>query len=610
MDKQSNKNILDIVKNLPQVPGVYRYYDAEGIILYVGKAKNLRNRVNSYFQKDLPNFKTYRLVKQIAKIEYTVVDSEFDALLLENNLIKEFQPKYNILLKDDKTYPYICVTHEPFPRIFSIRRVDKKLGRYFGPFSNLKAMYNVLELVKKLYNVRSCTLALTPESIAQNKFKLCLEYHIKNCKAPCEGLQTLKDYQADIEQVIHILKGNLGVAKNYFIEKMNEAAQNLAFETAQAYKEKLDSLENFQSKSLVSNPNISDVDVCTIEVKEEEAYMNFLHIEHGMITQAQTLKVKKKLDEKPEEILLTMLLEIRQQVESKAPKVITNIDIDFDFKGVEFQTPKIGDLKKLVDLSLKNIAYYQKDRLEKQPEKAPTYQRILEQLQNDLQLKKLPQHIECFDNSNIQGTNPVSAMVCFKNAKPSKKDYRHYKVQTVVGANDFATMYEVVTRRYKKLKEENLPFPDLIIIDGGKGQLSFACQALKDLDLYGQIPIISIAKKLEEIYYPDDEFPIHLSKKSESLKLIQQLRDEAHRFGITFHRELRSKNSLTSVLDTIEGIGKTSVEKLLVKYKTIKKIQAASDEELAELIGKQRIAALRNALKEVGKSNSTPNQKF
>lgn len=593
------KSIAEFVKNLPQVPGVYRYYDAEGTILYVGKAKNLKNRVTSYFQKDLPNFKTYRLVKQIAKIEYTVVDSEFDALLLENNLIKEFQPKYNILLKDDKTYPYICVTNEPFPRIFSIRRVDKKLGRYFGPFSNLKAMYNVLDLVKKLYTVRSCTLALSPESIAQNKFKLCLEYHLKNCKAPCEALQSMKEYQADIEQVIHILKGNLGIAKNYFVEKMNEAAQNLAFEVAQSYKEKLDSLENYQSKSLVSNPNISDIDVCTIEAEDEEAYINFLHIEHGMITQAQTLRVKKKLDEKMEEILPTILFEIRQQVESKAARVITNIEIDFAFKGVEFSVPKIGDFKKLVDLSLKNIAYYKKDRLEKQPEKTPPYQRVLEQLQQDLQLKKLPQHIECFDNSNIQGTNPVSAMVCFKNAKPSKKDYRHYKVQTVVGANDFATMYEVVTRRYRKLKEENLPFPDLIIIDGGKGQLSFACQALKDLEIYGQIPIISIAKKLEEIYYPEDEFPIHLSKKSESLKLIQQLRDEAHRFGITFHRELRSKNSLNSVLDDIEGIGKASVEKLLVKYKTIKKIMAASDDDLAELIGKQRVTILREALKEV-----------
>lgn len=590
------KSLAELIKNLPQVPGVYRYYDSEGMILYVGKAKNLKNRVNSYFQKDLPNLKTYRLVKQIARIEYTVVDTEFDALLLENNLIKEFQPKYNILLKDGKTYPYICVTNEPFPRVFSIRKVEKGLGRFFGPFSSLKAMYNVLELVKKLYTVRSCNLALTPESIAKDKHRICLEYHLKNCKAPCVAFQTMAAYQADMEQVTNILKGNLTVASNYFKDKMTEAATILDFEEAQVYKDKLESLEKYQSKSLVSSPTISNIDICTIIAEDENAYINFLHIEHGSIVQAQTICVKKKLDEKSEEILLVLLFEIRQQVQSNAARVMTNIEIDFDFKGVEFSVPKIGDFKKLVDLSLKNIAYYKKDRLEKQPEKVPSYQRILEQLQKDLQLQTLPKHIECFDNSNIQGTNPVSAMVCFKNAKPSKKDYRHYKVETVVGANDFATMYEVVTRRYKKLRDENLPFPDLIIIDGGKGQLSFACQALTDLGIYGKIPIISIAKRLEEIYYPKDEFPLHLSKKSESLKLIQQLRDEAHRFGIEFHRDLRSKNSLVSSLDSVKGIGKKSVEKLLLKYKTVKNILAANDEDLAELVGKNRVALLRNEL--------------
>jgi excinuclease ABC subunit C len=596
-----DKSLAEIIKNLPQVPGVYRYYDSEGMILYVGKAKNLKNRVNSYFQKDLPNLKTYRLVKQIARIEYTVVDTEFDALLLENNLIKEFQPKYNILLKDGKTYPYICVTNEPFSRVFSTRKVEKGLGRFFGPFSSLKAMYNVLELVKKLYTVRSCNLALTPESIAKDKYRICLEYHLKNCKAPCVAFQTMAAYQADMEQVTNILKGNLAVASNYFKDKMTEAATILDFEEAQVYKDKLESLEKYQSKSLVSSPTISNIDICTIIAEDENAYINFLHIEHGSITQAQTICVKKKLDEKSEEILPILLFEIRQQVQSNAARVMTNIEIDFDFKGVEFSVPKIGDFKKLVDLSLKNIAYYKKDRLEKQPEKVPPYQRILEQLQKDLQLQTLPKHIECFDNSNIQGTNPVSAMVCFKNAKPSKKDYRHYKVETVVGANDFATMYEVVTRRYKKLQDENLPFPDLIIIDGGKGQLSFACQALTDLGIYGKIPIISIAKRLEEIYYPKDEFPLHLSKKSESLKLIQQLRDEAHRFGIEFHRDLRSKNSLVSSLDEVKGIGKKSVEKLLLKYKTVKNILAANDEELAELVGKNRVALLRNELQKEGK---------
>ena len=597
-----DKSLAEIIKNLPQVPGVYRYYDSEGMILYVGKAKNLKNRVNNYFQKDLPNLKTYRLVKQIARIEYTVVDTEFDALLLECNLIKEFQPKYNILLKDGKTYPYICVTNEPFPRVFSTRKVEKGLGRFFGPFSSLKAMYNVLELVKKLYTVRSCNLALTPESIAKDKYRICLEYHLKNCKAPCVAFQTMTAYQADMEQVTNILKGNLAVASNYFKDKMTEAATILDFEEAQVYKDKLESLEKYQSKSLVSSPTISNIDICTIIAEDENAYINFLHIEHGSIVQAQTICVKKKLDEKSEEILPILLFEIRQQVQSNAARVMTNIEIDFDFKGVEFSVPKIGDFKKLVDLSLKNIAYYKKDRLEKQPEKVPSYQRILEQLQKDLQLQTLPKHIECFDNSNIQGTNPVSAMVCFKNAKPSKKDYRHYKVETVVGANDFATMYEVVTRRYKKLRDENLPFPDLIIIDGGKGQLSFACQALTDLGIYGKIPIISIAKRLEEIYYPKDEFPLHLSKKSESLKLIQQLRDEAHRFGIEFHRDLRSKNSLVSSLDGVKGIGKKSVEKLLLKYKTVKNILAANDEDLAELVGKNRVALLRGELQKEGKN--------
>jgi excinuclease ABC subunit C len=591
-------HLVDVLKNLPTVAGVYRYYDENDVILYVGKAKNLKNRVSSYFQKDLPNFKTYRLVKQIHRIEYTVVDSEFDALLLENNLIKQFSPKYNILLKDDKTYPYICVSNEPYPKIFSVRRIDKKMGQFFGPYSNVKAMYTVLELVHKLFLLRTCTLALTPKSIAQNKFKVCLEYHLKNCLAPCENHQSQKDYQANVEQAVHIIKGNLGQAKQFLREKMIEAAEKLAFEEAQYYKDKLKSLDDFQAKSLVSNPNISDVDVFSLEIHEEEVFYNYLHIVQGCIIQAYTQSVKLKLEETVEDVFGTILWEIRQTFNSQAKKILTNIELDVSWKEIEIVTPKIGDYKKLVDLSLKNVWYYRKEKLEKRTdnENKIANQQLLEQAQKDLRLKTLPRHIECFDNSNLQGTNAVSAMVCFKDGKPAKKEYRHYKVQTVVGANDFATMHEVITRRYTKLKEENLPLPDLIIVDGGKGQLSAAVQALKEIDLYGKIPIISIAKKLEELYYPNDELPLLLNKRSSTLKLIQHLRDEAHDFGINFHRQLRSKNSLQSSLEKIEGIGQNTLEKLLAKYKSIKNIKEADEQELATLIGKKRAAVLKKAL--------------
>ena len=591
-------HLVDVLKNLPTVAGVYRYYDENDVILYVGKAKNLKNRVGSYFQKDLPNFKTYRLVKQIHRIEYTVVDSEFDALLLENNLIKQFSPKYNILLKDDKTYPYICVSNEPYPKIFSVRRIDKKMGQFFGPYSSVKAMYTVLELVHKLFLLRTCTLALTPKSIAQNKFKVCLEYHLQNCLAPCENHQSQKDYQANIEQAVHIIKGNLGQAKQFLREKMMEAAEKLAFEEAQYYKDKLKSLDDFQAKSLVSNPNISDVDVFSLEIHEEEVFYNYLHIEQGCIVQAYTQSVKLKLEETIEDVFGTILWEIRQTFNSQAKKILTNVELDLSWKEIEVVMPKIGDYKKLIDLSLKNVWYYRKEKLEKRTDKENKIanQQLLEQAQKDLRLKTLPRHIECFDNSNLQGTNAVSAMVCFKDGKPAKKEYRHYKVQTVVGANDFATMHEVITRRYTKLKEENLPLPDLIIVDGGKGQLSSAIQALKEIDLYGKIPIISIAKKLEELYYPNDELPLLLNKRSSTLKLIQYLRDEAHDFGINFHRELRSKNSLQSSLEKIEGIGQNTLEKLLAKYKSIKNIKEADEQELATLIGKKRAAVLKKAL--------------
>lgn len=614
--------IAETLKLLPTEPGIYKFFDSQNVIIYVGKAKNLKNRVSSYFanKADL-NRKTQRLVSEIRRIEYTVVDSEFDAFLLENNLIKAHQPKYNILLKDDKTFPYICITNEPFPRVFPTRRHDRQDGTYFGPYASVKAMNTLLDLVRKLYTIRTCNLALTKENIKKKKFKVCLEYHIKNCKGGCEGLQTEEDYQKDIEQVIHILKGKTNVATNYFKQKMQEAAEAWKFEEAQLYKEKLESLEKFQAKSLVANPNISNIDVFAITSDEKYGYVNYLHIQNGSIVQTQTLTIKKKLDEADSEILAYVILDFRSKsgawgmgeggdntlpsenlakgIASNKTKIITNVEVQIE--GLDIQVPKIGDLKKLVELSYKNALFKKKERMNREVEikDNSANKRILEQLQKDLNLIRRPDHIECFDNSNIQGTNPVAAMVCFKDGKPSKKDYRHFKIKTVVGPNDFASMREIVTRRYSRLLNENADLPQLIIIDGGKGQLSAACEALKELNLYGKIPIIGIAKRLEELYYPDDELPIMINKKSESLKLIQRIRDEAHRFAITFHRDQRSKNSLVSRLEEIDGIGKATAEKLLKKYKSVKKLLEIPPSEIEALIGKDKarivLEGLRNS---------------
>jgi excinuclease ABC subunit C len=593
--------IAETLKILPTEPGIYKFFDSQNVIIYVGKAKNLKSRVNSYFanKADLSR-KTQRLVSEIRRIEYTVVNSEFDAFLLENNLIKANQPKYNILLKDDKTFPYICITNEPFPRVFPTRRHDAEDATYFGPYASVKAMHTLLDLVKKLYTIRTCSFALTKENIKKKKFKVCLEYHIKNCKGGCEGLQTEEDYQKDIEQVINVLKGKMSIATNYFKQKMQEASTEWKFEEAQSYKDKLDSLENFQSRSLVANPNISDVDVFAITSDEKAAYINYLHIQNGAITQTQTITVKKKLDETDSEILAFVILDFRQKYGSHNNKIITNIDLQVEIEGLDLQVPKIGDLKKLVELSYKNALFKKKERMNKYVEikDNSANKRILEQMQKDLNLLRRPDHIECFDNSNIQGTNPVASMVCFKEGKASKKDYRHFKIKTVVGPNDFASMYEIVTRRYSRLLSENADLPQLIIIDGGKGQLSSACEALKALNLYGKIPIIGIAKRLEELYYPDDELPIMISKKSESLKLIQRIRDEAHRFAITFHRDLRSKNSLISRLEEIDGIGKATTEKLLKKYKSVKKIMEIPPAEIEAFIGKDKARLVLEGLKE------------
>jgi excinuclease ABC subunit C len=599
-----NAGLSDIVSNLPHEPGVYKFFNEEREIIYIGKAKSLRNRVSSYFNKQsVFNRKTIRLVSEIRHLEYVVVDTEFDALLLENNLIKENQPKYNILLKDDKTYPYICVTNERFPQIYATRQTDDRSHSYFGPYASVKSMNTLLELLRKLYSVRTCSYFLSEENVARQKFKVCLEYHLKNCKGPCEGLQSESDYLQDIHQAIDILKGNLSPVKNHFREKMQEAAAEMQFEQAELFRQKFELISNFQNKSLVTSQTIQELEVYTLVDDEEAAYVNFIRITNGCITQTETVQLRKKLDESKEEILAFAIMDFRQKFRSASRRMICNLMPELEIAHTEITVPKIGDMKKLVELSLKNAFYYKKEKdnakVEIQKNKNKNY--TLLQLKADLNLKQLPRHIECFDNSNIQGTNPVAAMVCFIDGKPAKKEYRHYHIKTVVGPNDFASMHEVVGRRYRRLLEEEKPLPDLIVIDGGKGQLSFACQALKELGLYGKIPIVGIAKRLEEIYFPEDTIPLHISKKSKSLALLQKVRDEAHRFGITFHRQLRSQKSLKLSLENVKGIGPNSIEKLLKTFKTVKKISEATTEELTGIVGKKRAEILKTYFGELAK---------
>ena len=577
---------------VPHEPGVYRYFDASGEVIYVGKAKDLKNRVSSYFVKsNQHDRKTQRLVSQIRKIEFTIVHTEFDALLLENQLIKRYQPRYNILLRDDKTYPFILVTDEPFPRVVTTRRIERSKGTHYGPYAQLKPMYTVLEMFSQLFTLRTCNYNLTKENIEAGKFKVCLEYHIGNCKGPCEAKQTEAEYDADIEQIHSILKGQLKPAQEYFRHRMVEAANSMAFEQAQQYKDKMDVLQRFQSKSTVVNPKIADADVFTIASDEVAAYVNFMKVVNGTIIQTHTVEIKKKLEETDADLLTMMIIEFRDQYGSQSKEIISNIPLEADLKA-EVTVPQIGDKRKLLEMSLKNVLYFRRERQDRQAAEstanASKKDRILIRLKQDLQLKNLPRRIECFDNSNTQGTNPVAAMVCFIDGKPANKEYRHYSIKTVIGPNDFASMHEVVTRRYTRMLDENGPLPDLIVIDGGKGQLSAACEALKEMNLYGQIPIIGIAKRLEEIFFPEDTLPLYLDKKSESLKLIQQCRDEAHRFGITHHRDKRSRNSLISELESIEGVGKKTTAKLLTYFKGVSKIREASIEAISEIIGLDR----------------------
>lgn len=592
------KSILPL---LPSEPGIYKYFDDEGTIIYVGKAKSLKNRVSSYFYNfDRADKKTQKLVTTIARMEYTIVPTEWDALLLENNLIKEYQPKYNILLRDDKTYPYICVTNERFPRVISTRRIEERSnGKLYGPYVNAKPMYALLDMFSQLYTIRTCKYNLSRENIEAKKFKVCLEYHIGNCKGPCEGLQTEQDYMKEIVQVHDILKGNLSPAKKYFNENMQFEAQKMAFEEAHKYKMKLDFLDTYQAKATVVTPTINDADVFTIQSDETAAYINYLKIVNGSIIRTQTLEVKKRLNEPDEEILGLVIFDLRATYDSHAKEIISNIEPDIDFKA-KIIVPQTGDKMKLVEMSMRNVTFYRHEKAEKdaiaKSGNNNKRDRVLIKMKQDLRLPTLPRHIECFDNSNIQGTNPVSAMVCFINGQPSPKNYRHYIPKTVIGPDDFATMREVVGRRYARLTENGEPLPDLIIVDGGKGQLSAACDALKNLGIYGKVPIIGIAKRLEEIYFPEDSLPIYIDKKSESLKLIQRCRDEAHRFGITHHRNRRSKNFLISSLESAQGIGKTTATKVLNHFKTISNIKSASDEELIQVLGKDKARRIREFL--------------
>lgn len=607
----NNKHLQTILERVPENPGIYQYFDKKGTVIYVGKAKNLRRRVHSYFNKnhdDSP--KTRILVSKIADIKYTVVESEMDALLLENNLIKKYKPRYNILLKDDKTYPSICIKKEAFPRIFMTRKIVKDGSEYYGPYSSVPMVYTLLDLIKKLYPIRTCAHHLDKKNIDNHQYQICLYYHLKKCKGPCEGYQSEEEYNENISHIREILRGNLKDIAAILKDEMQKAAEDLAFEKAQECKDKLQLLENYRSKSYIANTNLSNLDVFSYDENETSAFINYLNICHGSIVQTYTIEYKKQIEEEKESLLASGIFEIRQKLKSKNKRILVPFIPSFEENGVELVVPKRGDAKKLMDLSMRNVKQYKLDLL-KQQEKLNPEQRstsLMTKMKEDLHLKEIPWHIECFDNSNIQGTNPVASCVVFKKGKPSKKDYRHFKIKTVEGPNDFASMEEILTRRYSRLLKEEAALPQLVIVDGGKGQLHSAVVAMSNItknstfddwseeekragqDKINHIQLIGIAKRLEELFFPGDSIPLYLDKRSETLKVIQHLRDEAHRFGITFHRDLRSKAQIHSELDDIKHIGEITKTKLLKEFKSIAGIKRASLEELTACIGNSKAA--------------------
>ena len=591
-----DKPTLEIqLQTLPNQPGVYQYYDAEDTIIYVGKAKNLKKRVGSYFTKIHDNGKTRVLVKKIVTIKHIVVDTETDALLLENNLIKKYQPKYNVMLKDDKSYPWICIKNERFPRVFSTRRVFKDGSDYFGPYTSMKTVHTLLDLIKGLYPLRNCNYDLSENKIEAGKYKVCLEYHLGNCKGPCEGFETEEAYNKNIKDIKEILKGNFKDSLSQFKTQMKRLAEDMRFEEAQKIKEKIEILENYQAKSTIVNPKISNVDVFSIMSDESYAYVNFLQLSYGSIIRSHTLEIKKKLDETDVELLELAITEIRQRFHSTSKEIYVPFKVELG-EGIKVTVPQLGDKKHILDLSLRNAKYYRMERFKQEKIVDPDRHtnRIMAQMKADLRLHEEPRHIECFDNSNIQGTNPVAACVVFRNGKPSKKDYRHFNIKTVVGPDDFASMEEVVYRRYKRMLDEEQSLPQLIIIDGGKGQLSSALKSLDALELRGKIAIIGIAKRLEELFYPNDPIPLYLDKKSETLKVIQQLRNEAHRFGIEHHRNKRSKSALNTELETIPGIGEKTIVDLLKHFKSAKRVANAKLDELEPVVGVSRAEKIYN----------------
>jgi excinuclease ABC subunit C len=597
---QRDEQLSGIIKNLPEKPGIYQYFDDSGIIIYIGKAKSLKKRVSSYFNRDNQlDRKTLALVKNIADIKFIIVETELDALLLENNLIKKYQPKYNVMLKDGKTYPCIVIKNEEFPRVFPTRQIVKDGSNYFGPFASVKMMYTMLDLIKENYKLRNCNYNLSEKNITSNKFKVCLEYHIGNCKGPCESKQPKDDYDKNIAEIKQIVKGNIFSIVKQLKLKMQQHAEKFEYEKAHQLKIKIDSLENYQSKSAIVSTSINNVDVVSILSDDDFAYVNYLKVTNGAVVQGHTIELKKKLNETDEDLLLLGFAELRGRFASDSEEVIVPFNVQIAAEGIQFIVPLRGDKKKLLDLSLRNVEFYKKDKQKQQdlvdPERHT--KRMLAQMMKDLRLTTEPRHIECFDNSNIQGAFPVAAMTVFKDLKPSKKDYRHFNIKTVEGPNDFASMEEIIYRRYKRTIEEKLPLPNLIVIDGGKGQLSAALESLEKLELRGKIAIVGIAKKLEEIYYPGDSLPLYLDKKGETLKVLQHIRDEAHRFGITHHRNKRSKGTIKTELTNIKGISETTANKLLSHFKSVKKIAECNLQEIEEVVGKAKAALVFDHLK-------------